>query len=101
MENQRVSGRYLGCIQDDLVGVRRLGISTGAPGFMRENALAERACGQGIAFLAVGSGIGIAHGFCPFGGLFPDQPLANWMIHGDAGATTCCAKLAWIPRKSV
>jgi hypothetical protein len=67
---------------------------------MRENALAKRACRQGITFLAIGSGIGTVHGFCPLRGLFPDQPFANWMIHGDTVATTCCAKLAWIPRKN-
>jgi hypothetical protein len=42
---------------------------------MREYAPAERAGGQGIGLLAVISGIGVAHCFCPFRGLFPDQAL--------------------------
>jgi hypothetical protein len=51
-----------------------------------KNAFTERTCGQGIALLAIGDGIGLAHCFCPYAADLFHKHVDNWMIRSGASA---------------
>src|ERR1035438_9657973 len=97
MEYQRVSGRYLCSVRDDLVGVRRSGISSCTPRFMLEYALAKSTPELGTLL-----GIAIVHFPCPIRCVFVFGP---WTVNFDderrTCARTCSAILPYILEKSV